>query len=207
MADPDFITNAYKSERLIYRAMEENHHDRAWVSEFILNDSEVTVMGTPRLARPAPLTDAQSYIDHNKGNLLNALICLPPDTATSADDRSMEPIPIGDVSLIDRGVPMMHHRNAMISINIIAPYRGKGYGGEAINWALDWGFRRAGLHRIAIGVFSYNVKALHLYKKLGFVEEGREREALLLDRRWYDGVILGMLEGEWEKLRGLKGDV
>ncbi|UKZ79970.1 hypothetical protein TrVFT333_007734 [Trichoderma virens FT-333] len=212
MAYSDFITNAYKSERLIYRAMEDNQEDKAWVAEFLLNDPAVTIMGTPRLALPAPLSSAQDYLNYNKGNLLNLLICLPPDVQDAASEgqsgegsrKKPKPTPVGTISLVNQGAHVQHHRNATVAINIIAPYRGKGYGGEAINWALDWGFRRAGLHRISIRTFSYNSTALHLYRKLGFVEEGRERETCLLDRKWHDTVILGMLEHEWEKVRGIE---
>jgi len=44
---------------------------------------------------------------------------------------------------------------------------------------------------------------VHLYKRMGFVEEGRIRESVWLDRKWYDEVHLGILESEWEALRGL----
>jgi GNAT superfamily N-acetyltransferase len=213
MSYSEFINNAYKSERLIYRAIEDNQEDTAWIAEFLLNDPAITIMGTPRLAHPAPLTSAKEYVNYNRGNLLNVLICLPPEVQDAATGGGSEgsndkgsktkPAPVGSISLVSPGPHAQHHRHATVSINIIAPYRGKGYGGEAINWALDWGFRRAGLHRISIGAFSYNSNALHLYRKLGFVEEGREREARLFDREWHDAVSFGMLEHEWAKLRGL----
>jgi RimJ/RimL family protein N-acetyltransferase len=34
------------------------------------------------------------------------------------------------------------------------------------------------------------------------VEEGRLREAVWQFRKWHDVITLGMLEGEWLKLRG-----
>ena len=91
-----------------------------------------------------------------------------------------------------------------MSIALAEPFRGMGYGGEAINWALDWAFRAANLHRIGIVAFSYNVDALKLYRKLGFVDEGCDRQALYRNRAWYDAVRLSMLEDEWEKLRGIE---
>jgi RimJ/RimL family protein N-acetyltransferase len=69
---------------------------------------------------------------------------------------------------------------------------------------LDWAFRHGGLHRVGIQTFGFNERAQHLYKKLGFVEEGRSREAVWHDRKWHDMVDLGMLESEWMALRGLE---
>ena len=92
----------------------------------------------------------------------------------------------------------------MIGLSLAEEFRGQGYGGEAINWVLDWAFQHAGLHRIGLSAFSYNHNALKLYRKLGFVEEGREREAVFQNRAWHDIVLLSMLEHEWEELRGLK---
>ena len=84
-----------------------------------------------------------------------------------------------------------------------APYQNKGYGAEAINWALDWAFRFGGFHRVEISTVSYNERAMHRYTRLGFVEEGRRREAYWYDRKWYDVVSYSMLEGEWTALREL----
>lgn len=112
-----------------------------------------------------------------------------------------EPKPIGCLTLMATSEEGLHHRNAMVGVGIAEGFRGKGYGGEAVDWVLDWGFERLGLHRIWLAAFGYNERAVRLYKKLGFVEEGREREAVLYERKWWDIVRLGMLEGEWEALR------
>ncbi len=50
---------------------------------------------------------------------------------------------------------------------------------------------------------SYNERAIHLYKKLGFILEGRKREVVYMNRKYYDSVEFGMLESDWKKLRGL----
>ncbi len=80
----------------------------------------------------------------------------------------------------------------------------KGYGSEAINWAVDWAFNYANVHKVEIGTASYNERAAHLYERLGFKFEGRKREVIFMNRRWYDLVEFGMLEHEWAELRGKK---
>lgn len=57
----------------------------------------------------------------------------------------------------------------------------------------------AGLHRMRIGCFSFNEGARRLYEQLGFVLEGRNREAVWKNGAWYDIIDMGMLEGEWRE--------
>jgi len=84
-----------------------------------------------------------------------------------------------------------------VCIDILPRYQGRGYGEEAIRWLLDYAFRRVGLHSVRMRAFGWNVGAIRLYERLGFVVEGREREAVWFEGRWWDSVTLGMLEDEW----------
>ena len=74
---------------------------------------------------------------------------------------------------------------------------------ESINWALDWAFRVAGAHCVRLTVYSYNVRAIQLYERIGFVKEGVNRESIYLDRQWYDTILYSMLESEWAAKRRL----
>ncbi|KAL1592160.1 hypothetical protein SLS59_009816 [Nothophoma quercina] len=104
---------------------------------------------------------------------------------------------IGEIHLSRLPPNTTHHRWTEIGIDILPNFQGRGYGREAIEWALDYAFRRAGLHRVRIRAFGWNTGALRLYEKIGFKLEGRERESLWHEGRWWDGVEFGMLEGEW----------
>lgn len=108
---------------------------------------------------------------------------------------------IGEIHLSRLAPQHAHHRCTEIGIDIIPEHQGKGYGGEAINWSLDYAFRLAGLHRVKIRGFEWNAGALRLYERLGFVNEGREREACWHEGRFWDSVELGMLEGEWRAMQ------
>ncbi|KAE8412887.1 acyl-CoA N-acyltransferase [Aspergillus pseudocaelatus] len=107
--------------------------------------------------------------------------------------------PIGIIALKKDEPGHDHHRKSSISIDIAKPYQNHGYGSEAIEWVVDWGFRKAGLHRIAVESFSYNPGATRLYERLGFQFEGRQREAIWYDGGWHDMLIFGMLDREWEE--------
>ena len=66
-------------------------------------------------------------------------------------DHGQEPAPnnppLGWLSL-DSPPKSRHHRSCSLGIVIASGYQGKGYGTEAITWALDWAFRIAGMHAV-----------------------------------------------------------
>jgi RimJ/RimL family protein N-acetyltransferase len=62
---------------------------------------------------------------------------------------------------------------------------------------LDYAFYELNLHRISLKVYSMNEKAIHLYKKLGFKEEGVSREVLFREGKWHDLIHMGVLSGEY----------
>jgi RimJ/RimL family protein N-acetyltransferase len=74
---------------------------------------------------------------------------------------------------------------------------GKGLGSEAIALALGYAFNVLNLHRVSVRVVDYNLRAIRAYQKCGFVIEGREREAALVDGTWYDDVMMGILDREY----------
>ncbi|KAL4910849.1 hypothetical protein BDW74DRAFT_172310 [Aspergillus multicolor] len=203
----------FKSARLLYRAPENTYTDKTFLHTQILNDPTIQTMSSGRLRRPLSTKSAEEFIKTIQESLLGVLICLPPptpDTSNSQDkapESESHPVPIGHLSIF-RPFPgeTDHHSCGTLGISLASGYRGQGYGGEAINWALNWAFGHAGLHRVNLGAFEYNESALRCYQKLGFVEEGREREVVFRGKRWYDAVLFSMLEDEWEVLRGGNGE-
>ena len=80
-------------------------------------------------------------------------------------------------------------------------YIGRGYGSDATRVIVDYGFREMGLHRIQLSVVSFNLAGIRAYEKAGFAEEGRHRESVLHDGRWYDDVLMSILDHEWAARR------
>jgi len=76
---------------------------------------------------------------------------------------------------------------------------GHGYGSEATKLLLEYGFNQLKLHRIQLMVLDFNERALHVYKKLGFVKEGVQREARIVDGEWHNVILMGLLEREFIK--------
>ncbi len=89
------------------------------------------------------------------------------------------------------------NRAATMGVVIGDEHTGSGYGPEALRLLMRYGFAEMGLHRIELGVFAYNSRAIEVYRNLGFVEEGRRRESVLHDGVFHDDVIMAVLETEW----------
>jgi len=65
-----------------------------------------------------------------------------------------------------------------------------------------YGFLELGLNRVGLNVWAYNDRAIAAYRKAGFVEEGRTREAVWHDGRFHDELSMGLLASEWDANRG-----
>jgi RimJ/RimL family protein N-acetyltransferase len=77
---------------------------------------------------------------------------------------------------------------------------GRGYGTEATELMLGHAFGNLGLHRVSLAVFAFNERAIRSYRKVGFVVEGRAREAIFRDGRFWDEISMSILEPEWRAL-------
>jgi RimJ/RimL family protein N-acetyltransferase len=78
---------------------------------------------------------------------------------------------------------------------------GRGFGTEATRLMLDHAFGSLGLHRIALTVFEFNERAIRSYRSCGFIVEGRARESIWRDGRWWDELAMSVLSSEWHERR------
>lgn len=94
------------------------------------------------------------------------------------------------------------NRNAYVGADVVPAMRRQGYAEEMFKYFLRYLFAQCGLHRVALVTLASNMAALPLYRKLGFVEEGRERQAIFRDGRFQDLVLMGLLVEEWRGRAG-----
>lgn len=109
---------------------------------------------------------------------------------TAADDKL-----IGTIGMwIERT-----HGDAFVWIIIgDREYWGKGYGSDAMRVMLRYAFMELNLHRVSLGVYGFNQRAIRSYEKVGFKHEGAMRSALnRMGRRW-DQLLMGILRAEWK---------
>jgi len=70
-------------------------------------------------------------------------------------------------------------------------FRGDGIGAILIQALFDWADAHATLQKVGLAVFSTNEKAIKLYKKMGFIEEGRRiKEIQITDGKFIDDIIM-----------------
>ena len=94
------------------------------------------------------------------------------------------------------------HASAYFQIYLGEPaVRGRGLGKAAIMAALDYAFGALKAHRVWLHVYPHNAVALAIYTALGFVEEGLERDALLLEGSYQSQLRMSLLDDEW-KMQG-----
>jgi RimJ/RimL family protein N-acetyltransferase len=77
-------------------------------------------------------------------------------------------------------------------------YWGKGYGTEALQLLIRYGFNTLNLHRLNLDVYAFNERAQKCYRKVGFREEGKRREAIYINGAYHDLLTLGLLVDEWK---------
>ena len=104
---------------------------------------------------------------------------------------------------LHRGSP--EDRNAEVGIMLgEKSFWSSGYGTDAMVTLMRFGFHQMNLHRIDLGVFEFNARAQACYRKCGFTEEGRRREAYYQDGRYWDVVRMGILRHEFDATHGVE---
>jgi len=83
---------------------------------------------------------------------------------------------------------------------------GLGYGTEATRLMVDHAFGTLGLHRVALFVFEFNERAIRAYRRAGFVLEGRARQSIRREDRWWDELAMSMLDTDWKRLRAERAE-
>ncbi|KAI1518304.1 hypothetical protein L13192_02749 [Pyrenophora tritici-repentis] len=203
---------SFQSARIHYRAIRLT--DTA-IFDLLVNDVPGFANTTFANAKPPSPDEAEKFLKETTEDALLAVILWLPPTPTSEVEQELQTrrkqgdditdpnfgTAIGILHLRGPAPHEQHHRTTDVCIDILPQYRGYGYGSEAIRWAMDYAFRRAGLHSMRMRAFGWNMGAIRLYEKLGFIMEGREREAVWFEGRWWDSVTLGMLEDEWRGLQ------
>lgn len=113
MPEMDFMTTAlggaFRSERVIYRAIEDNEADRTFLFTQLQLDPVTSSLGDPTIHRPKNRKESDRRVDTLIENpLLSVMICLPGDSSNAV-------VPIGYISI--KELPM-YQRRATLSIQI-----------------------------------------------------------------------------------------
>ena len=75
--------------------------------------------------------------------------------------------------------------------------RERGYGTEAVKMLVDFAFQNLNAHRVCLSLAADNTRAFNCYKRVGFVEFGREHETDWYDGKWHDTLHMEILESNY----------
>lgn len=80
-----------------------------------------------------------------------------------------------------------------LGIVVAKDYHGRGIGSELIRRLIEWAKGNGITTRIKLDTRADNVKAVSLYLKFGFVVEGCLKNSTLLNGKYYDLYVMGMM--------------
>lgn len=92
----------------------------------------------------------------------------------------------------------VHNKSVMIGMDVMPNMRRKGYAKETYDYMLHYYFNCMNLNRVYLFVISTNTNAFDLYKKLGFKEEGVQRQAIYRNNKFIDYIMMSILKSEYE---------
>jgi RimJ/RimL family protein N-acetyltransferase len=78
---------------------------------------------------------------------------------------------VGHLAITREEHPATDHV-ATLGLGVAPPFRRRGVGAALLSEALAWA-RRVGVHKVILTVFPDNLSAIRLYRRFGFVDEGR----------------------------------
>jgi len=112
--------------------------------------------------------------------------------ADGADDRL-------DAYIILRGFAESNHAVELKRVAVRTP--GNGVGKAILEELLRIVFVEHSAHRLFLDVFESNARARHVYERLGFVYEGRLRDAAFVDGEYHSLLLMSLLEPEYATRR------
>jgi RimJ/RimL family protein N-acetyltransferase len=90
----------------------------------------------------------------------------------------------------------------VVRVMVDPDVRSKGLGRQMVTCVLAYAFGELDLHRVELGVWEQNERAIRCYESCGFVREGVQREMRKWEDGWWNGVSMGILDREWRERQG-----
>ena len=178
-----------KTKRLVLRPIEEKD-----ISSLIRNINNINVSKWLLVVpHPYRIKDAKWYIDNCKKKAREK----PRKNYNFAIELIAEKSVIGGISInkVDR-----YQGTATIGYWLGQDYWRQGYGSEALESLLEFGFNKLKLRRLEAEVFAENPSSGKLLEKFGFQQEGYQRKAKRskANGKIYDIIIYGLLRKDYK---------
>jgi RimJ/RimL family protein N-acetyltransferase len=175
------LTDLFRDE--LVRLSARHPGDAAKLAEWS-NDSEFTRFQKPGPVMPQPESDFDESCRSSDSDRVGFMV------RTLEDDRLISYATFLDVDRVSG--------STMLGIGLAdRDYWGRGYGSDALQVVLRYGFQELNLHRIALNVWSLNPRAIRAYEKAGFHREAILRQDTLRDGVRSDSILMSILRHEW----------
>lgn len=100
---------------------------------------------------------------------------------------------IAGIATIHSSSKIKSRHDGELGIVVARKYQGQGIGTELIRQLIQWANGNGVTKRLSLDTRADNVKAVELYMKFGFIVEGCRKNAALLDGKYYDLYVMGMM--------------
>lgn len=166
----------------------------------------MTSTGQNLIIRPAIISDAAAFVDTLEQVAKEGVYLLHDNASRTVAEQEkiiryldwsrnliavavLNNEVVGGMGIFVGGMSPKSYTFCNLGIHIIQSAREKGIGFKLMNYGINWA-REKNYHKICLSVFSTNIRAISLYKKLGFVMEGRRREQYYFMNRWVDEILM-----------------
>lgn len=96
------------------------------------------------------------------------------------------------VGILDfrNGIRNRNMHTGTLGMLVTKPYRNQGVGKALLQTLLDWATAHPVIEKVALSVFADNLKAQALYRKMGFIEEGRRPREYKRNGEYIDDIMM-----------------
>ena len=171
-----------KGDRVVLRPIEQGDLPRLWE---LVGDFEVAILKNPGPVLPQSLAEFEANFDQ--------------DASQHRKDLAYFAIEVEGELIGSSGLHRIDHfsRSCELGIGIGRGYWGKGFGQDAVRTLVDYAFEHLNMNRVALQCLAEDSRAVGAYRKVGFVEEGRQRELAWLRGGYEDVLMMAILREDW----------
>ncbi len=174
-----------KGERIKLRALELDDIEACWIER---NNMEIMYFGNMGATFPSSKYSVHERLKRNMEN----------KNYENGFDFGIEDENGKLIGTIGANFVDLKNRKLMLGISLNSGEAcGKGYGTEAVKLFLEFAFKELNMHKVYLGVFSYNPRAKRSYEKCGFKVEAVARKRVFRDGQYFDEILMGILEDEY----------
>lgn len=167
-------------ETIVYRKAKEEDAEKI-VDFFNTVGGETSYMSFEKDEYPLNVKEQAELIRSFEGNTTNTMLL--------AVDGGR----IAGLSTITSSHKIKSRHDAELGVVVAKQYQGKGIGVSLIRRVIDWVKQNEITTRMSLEVRADNLKAVEMYLRFGFVIEACKKNSTLLNGKYYDDYIMGMM--------------